>query len=133
MSESFKPAGYPAISPYLAVDGAGRTIEFLVQALDGVELRRFAGEGGRIVHAEVRVGDGVVMLADGGGDWPPSPAHVHVYVPDIDAAYRRALAAGAVSAQEPKQQEDEDRRCGVRDAGGTTWWLATRVGLRRQP
>jgi uncharacterized glyoxalase superfamily protein PhnB len=78
--------------------------------------------GLRVRHAEVRVGDGVVMLADAAPDWPAVPAHVHIYVPDVDAAYQRALAAGAVSVQEPAQQGDEDRRCGVRDAG-TTWWL----------
>jgi uncharacterized glyoxalase superfamily protein PhnB len=52
---------------------------------------------------------------------------VHVYVSDVDAAYRRALAAGATSVQEPVKKEDEDKRGGVKDAGGTTWWIATRV------
>ena len=51
-----------------------------------------------------------------------------MYVPDVDAAYQRALEAGATSVQEPVQREDEDKRGGVKDAAGTTWWLATRVG-----
>jgi len=68
------------------------------------------------------------MIADGNEKWPPIPAHVHVYVRDVDATYRRALAAGAVSVQEPVRKEDEDERGGVKDAGGTTWWIATRVG-----
>ena len=72
--------------------------------------------------------DTVVMLADGNDRWPPVPAHVHVYVPDVDATYKRALAAGAASVQEPIKKEDEDKRGGVKDAGGTTWWIATRVG-----
>jgi len=70
----------------------------------------------------------MVMLADGAQGWPPIPAHVHVYVPDVDATYQRALAAGADGVQEPVQKADEDKRGGVKDPGGTTWWIATRVG-----
>jgi uncharacterized glyoxalase superfamily protein PhnB len=67
------------------------------------------------------------MIADGAPGWPPIQAHVHIYVPDVDATYRRALDAGAVSVQEPVKKEDEDKRGGVKDAGGTTWWIATKV------
>lgn len=125
---SHKPEGYTSVAPYLIVDGAARTIDFLVRVFGAEELRRFAGPDGRVMHAEVRIDDTVVMLADGGGDWPPVPANVHVYVPDVDDVYRRALEAGAVSVQEPVKKDDEDRRGGVRDAVGTTWWIATRVG-----
>jgi len=124
---SHKPQGYTSVSPYLIVDGVARTIEFLVRALDAVELRRFPGSDGRILHAEVRIDDTVLMLSDGGGGWPPVPSHVHVYVPDVDATYRRALAAGAASVQEPVKKDDADKRGGVKDAGGTTWWIATMV------
>jgi PhnB protein len=127
MSAEYKPAGYTSVAPYLIVDGAHRTIEFMQQVFDAVELRRFPAEGDKIMHAEVRIDDTVLMLADGGGDWPPIPAYVHVYVPDVDAAYRRALDVGATSVQEPQKHEDEDKRGGVKDAGGTTWWLATKV------
>ena len=127
MSSSHKPAGYTSVAPYLIVDGAGRTIDFLVRAFDAVELRRFAAPDGRIMHAEVRIDDTVVMLGDAGPGWPPVAAHVHVYVPDVDATYRRALAAGATSVQEPVKKQDEDKRGGVKDAGGTTWWIATKV------
>lgn len=99
-----------------------------MRALEAVELRRFAGDDGRIFHAEVRIDDSVLMLSDGAEDWPPIATQVHVYVPDVDAAYKRALEAGATSVQEPVQREDEDKRGGVKDAGGTTWWLATNVG-----
>ena len=125
---SWKPAGYTSVAPYLVVDGAERTIDFLVRVFGAQALRRFDAPGGGIMHAEVRIDDTVVMLADGGGEWPPIPAHVHVYVADVDDVYRRALEAGATSVQEPVKKDDEDRRGGVRDAGGTTWWIATRVG-----
>jgi uncharacterized glyoxalase superfamily protein PhnB len=68
------------------------------------------------------------MLADGGGQVPAFPVWLHVYVPDVDATYRRALAAGGVSVQEPSQQGDPDRRGGVKDPAGNTWWIATQVG-----
>lgn len=127
MSTSYKPSGYTGVSPYLVVTGAEGTITFLVKALGASELYRLTGEDGRIRHAEVRLDDSILMLADGMEGWPAMPAHVHVYVPDVDAAYQRALAAGASSVQEPVKKDDPDRRCGVRDAGGTTWWLATRM------
>jgi PhnB protein len=123
-----KPDGYTTVSPYLIVDGASETIDFLVRVLDAVELRRFEGPAGGIMHAEVRIDDTIVMLTDGAEGWPAIPSHVHVYVSDVDATYARALEAGAVSIQEPAQKDDPDKRGGVKDAGGTTWWIATKVG-----
>ena len=127
MSKSHKPDDYSTVSPNLIVDGASDTIEFLKKVFGAVELRRFPDDAGRLMHAEVRIDDTVVMLADGAESWPPVPCHVHVYVPDVDATYRRALEAGATSVQEPVKKEDEDKRGGVKDSGGTTWWIATKV------
>ncbi|MCA9903958.1 MAG: VOC family protein [Anaerolineae bacterium] len=127
MSTSYKPDGYNSASPYLIVDGASGTIEFLKQVFGAVDVRRFSGEDGRIRHAEVRIGDTVIMLADGVEGWPAMPSYVHVYVPDVDAAYQRALDAGATSVQAPVKKDDPDKRGGVRDSGGTTWWIATKV------
>ncbi|MDZ4719708.1 MAG: VOC family protein [Roseiflexaceae bacterium] len=125
MGSSYRPQGYSTVSPYLIVDNASRSIDFLVQVFDAIELRRFAGPTGAIMHAEVRLDDTVIMLADGSPDWAAIPTSVHVYVADVDATYRRALAAGATSVQEPVKKEDADKRGGVKDAGGTTWWIAT--------
>jgi uncharacterized glyoxalase superfamily protein PhnB len=123
-----KPAEYSTVSPYLIVNGAARTIEFLQQVFGAVELRRFAGDSGAIRHAEVRLDDTVIMLADPvPPDWPAVASHVHVYVRDVEATYRKALESGAISVQEPVRKDDPDRRGGVKDAGGTTWWIATRV------
>jgi PhnB protein len=124
---SHKPDGYTTVSPYLIVDGASRTIEFLRQVFGAGELRRFSDPEGKVMHAEVRIDDTVVMLGDGADGWPPVPSHVHVYVPDVDATYKRALEAGATSVQEPVKKQDADKRGGVKDAGGTTWWIATKV------
>ena len=101
MNPTHKPAGYSTVSPYLIVDGAAATIDFLVDVFGAAELRRFADEAGRLMHSEVRLDDSVLMIADGVEGWPPAPSHVHVYVADVDATYRRALAAGATSVQEP--------------------------------
>ncbi|MEX2125392.1 MAG: VOC family protein [Woeseia sp.] len=127
MSTSYKPGKYSTVSPYLIVDGANDTIDFLKKVFGATELRRFPDDHGKLLHAEVRIDDTVVMLADGGDGWPPVPSYVHVYVKDVDATYKRALEAGATSVQEPVKKEDEDKRGGVKDAGGTTWWISTKV------
>jgi PhnB protein len=124
---SHKPNGYSSVSPYLVVNGAANTIRFAVDVFGATELRRFDAPGGGIMHAEVRIDDSVVMIADATEHRPALPAHVHVYVPDVDDTYGRALEAGATSVQEPLKKDDEDKRGGVKDAGGTTWWIATRV------
>ena len=123
-----KPVTYSTVSPYLIVDGADATIDFLKRVFDAIELRRFPDESGRLRHAEVQIDDTVIMLADPvPPDWPPIASYVHVYVRDVDETYRRALQAGAASVQKPVKKADEDKRGGVKDAGGTTWWIATRV------
>jgi PhnB protein len=127
MEPFYKPKGYSTVSPYLVVNGADATIAFLVEVFSAVELRRFPNDEGKLIHAEVRIDDTVVMLADGSDGWLPTPAYVHIYVSDVDATYKRAIAAGALSVQEPIKKEDEDKRGGVKDAGGTTWWIATKV------
>lgn len=127
MSTSHKPKDYSTVSPYLIVNGASGSIDFLKNVFGAVELRRFPYRAGKIMHAEVRIDDTVVMIADGSEDWLPVPSHVHIYVADVDATYKRALEAGAASVQEPVKKEDENKRGGVKDAGGTTWWIATKV------
>lgn len=122
----FRPSGYNAACPYLIVSDAAATLAFVERAFGATVLRRFPDEHGRLRHAEIRIDDSIVMLADSAPDWPPLPSHVHVYVPDVDAAYARALTAGAQAVQAPVRKDDEDKRGGVKDAGGTTWWIATR-------
>lgn len=132
MSENpiYKPAGYNSVSPYLVVTDAAGTIGFLKEVFGAEELRRMEDpkKPGRLMHAEVRLDDTVIMLGDCiEGAWPAVEAHVHVYVPDVDATYQKALACGATGVQEPVQKEDEDKRGGFKDAGGTTWWVGTKV------
>ena len=129
MTASFKPNGYPTVSPYLIAAGAQRVIDFLKQTFGATELRRYAMPDGSIMHVEVSIGDSVVMLGDAGDGWPAVPSHLPVYVEDVDATYRRALESGGVSVQAPERKgEDPDRRGGVKDPAGNTWWIATQVG-----
>jgi uncharacterized glyoxalase superfamily protein PhnB len=128
MNRPYKPEGYPSVSAYVMVDGAQRVIDFLKKTFDATELRRYDSPDGTIMHAEVRIDDTVVMLSDGGGQFPAFPIWLHVYVPDVDATYRRALEAGGVSVQEPVQKGDPDRRGGVKDPSGNTWWISTQMG-----
>ena len=123
----FKPTDYNTASPYLIVDGASQTIDFLTRVFAAKEIRRFPDESGKIRHSEVRIGDTVVMIADGAEGWPPMQAHVHVYVEDVDTTFKLALEAGATAVQQPAKKDDPDKRGGVKDAGGTTWWIATKV------
>ncbi len=128
MEHAYKPEGYTSVSAYIVADGAQRVIDFLIQTFAAQPLRRYERPDGSIMHAEIRIDDTVVMIADGGEGYPGLPISLHVYVPDVDAAYQRALAAGGVSTQEPAQRDDPDRRAGVSDPAGNTWWIATQVG-----
>ena len=124
----YKPDGYTSIAPYLVVNGAQGTIDFLVRVFGAQPLRMIAGRGGALAHAEVRIDDTVVMLADAVEGWPATPSHVHIYVSDVDAVFEGALAAGATLVKRPVEDGDGDKRGGFADAGGTTWWVSTQVG-----
>ncbi len=88
---------------------------------------RFAAPQGRIGHAEMRIGDLVVMLGDAHDDHKPMQAMLHLYVDDADATYQRAVAAGATSVQAPTDQFYGDRSGGVKDPCGNLWWIATHI------
>jgi uncharacterized glyoxalase superfamily protein PhnB len=127
MGKLYKPEGYASVSAYIMVDGAQQLIDFLIATFDAKVTRRFDNPDGTIMHGEVQIDDTIVMLADGGQGYPAFPVWLHVYVPDVDATYQKALAAGGVSVQEPEKKDDPDRRAGVKDPTGNTWWLATQV------
>ncbi len=82
---------------------------------------------GTIQHAEVKIGDSIVMLADAAGEWKPRPSMLYLYVNDVDETYRLALAAGATSLREPTTHFYGDRSGGVEDPVGNHWWIATHV------
>lgn len=119
------PNGYHTITPYLVVQGADKLIDFVKQAFAAQEIERMVRPDGRIGHAEVKIGDSIVMMSEAGGEWKPTPGALYLYVPDADATYHRALQAGATSTMEPRDQFYGDRSAGVIDPTGTQWWIAT--------
>jgi len=119
------PDGYHTVTPYLVVQGAGKLIDFLKRAFDAQETFRMARPDGTVGHAEVRIGDSVVMMADACHEWQPMPGTIHLYVNDVDATYRRALEAGAISLRELADQFYGDRSAGVKDLVGNHWFVAT--------
>lgn len=123
----YLPAGYHTVTPYLRVEGVIQLIEFLKATFDATQKELMRRADGSIHHAEVQIGDSVIMIGEAAGQSKPEPASFYVYVPDTDATYRRALAAGATSLREPVDQFYGDRSGGVQDAQGNSWWLATRV------
>lgn len=125
---AYKPEGYTSVAPYLTVNGAQDTIDFLIRVFGAQTLRMIPGGEGKIAHGEVRIDDTVIMLTDAVEGWPATASHVHVYVEDVDAVFERAVAAGATIVKLPVQDGDADKRGGFTDAGGTTWWVATQVG-----
>ncbi|PZQ49050.1 MAG: hypothetical protein DI556_12970 [Rhodovulum sulfidophilum] len=123
----YKPDGYTSVSPYLIVPDARATLDFAARVFEAPMLYAHEDAEGVIRHAEFRIDDSVVMVGQGA---EAAPAHVHVYLANPDAAYARALATGAREVQPMKDQPDGDRRGGVTDANGTTWWLSRMVGER---
>lgn len=122
----FAREGFSAVTPYLVSSNrATRLVDFVTEAFGGEPLVRSTGSLGGI-HAELRVGDSILMI---GGDAPAgvsdAPNALHLYVPDADATYARALAAGAESLKAPVDQPYGDREAGVRDPAGNVWWIAT--------
>ncbi len=127
MSVKPVPDGYHTVTPYLVVDGAKKLMEFLKKAFDATETFQMAKPDGTIGHAEMRVGDSPVMLADANEQHKASVSTFYLYVPDVDAVYKKALQAGGVSIAEPADQFYGDRHGGVKDPTGNFWWVATHV------
>ena len=125
MSVHHIPQGFHAITPYLVVDGAARLLDFVQKAFAAEIVVRMDGPDGKVHHAQVKIGDAMLELADAGAHWSAMPAGVHVYVEDIDATYRRALDAGAVSILAPADQFYGERSASVKDSLGNVWHIAT--------
>ncbi len=119
------PDGYHSVTPHMTVQGASRLVDFLKQAFDAKENYRMAHPDGTLVHAEVKIGDSIVMAGEARGQAKPMPCSLYLYVADVDAVYRRALQAGATSTMEPANQFWGDRTAAVKDPSGNHWMIAT--------
>ena len=130
------PAGYHTVTPYLIVQGAAQAIEFYCRAFGATELMRMPDpKTGRIGHAEIRIGDSMVMLADEHADMGyrgpralgGSPISILLYLPDVDAVFARALAAGAKTLRPVADQFYGDRMGTLEDPFGHVWTLGTHI------
>ncbi|MCB1218766.1 VOC family protein [bacterium] len=128
MSETSVPQGFNTVMPYLILDGAAAEIEFLKKVLGASINELVEMEGGKVRHAELHIGNSMVMLADSREDLPARPTMMYVYVVDVDETYSRAMAAGAVSEREPSDEFYGDRTAGLRTASGMQWYIATHTG-----
>ncbi|HYE36780.1 VOC family protein [Methylocaldum sp.] len=121
------PDGFHTVTPFLIVEGVPRLIEFLKTAFEATECIRIHDAEGRVMHAEVMIGDSIVMMGEAMERRPSIPALNHLYVLDTDATYRAALDAGATSFMEPAVQFWGDRMAGVKDPAGNHWLIATHM------
>jgi PhnB protein len=127
------PDGYHSVTPYLYAKGASQAIEFYKKAFSATERMRITAPDGRVGHAELQIGDSIIMLAD---EFPEmdvrspktlggSPVSIHLYVEDVDAVFRQAVAAGAIEKRPVADQFYGDRQGGIEDPFGHMWWIST--------
>ena len=121
------PEGYTTVTPWLISRDTARLIDYVTEAFDATEVSRLTNDDGRIEHAEVRIGDAMVMMFDARPEWPRTPGFLRLYVDDADDAHRRAVAAGGTSVTEVTHLFFGDRVGRVRDPLGNVWWIQARI------
>jgi PhnB protein len=124
---NYIPTGYHTVTPFLTVGDVSSFIDFCRQAFGAEVKDSMSAPNGSIVHAEVKIGDSILMVGPVMGDQPGRPGNLYLYVTDVDATYARALGAGATSMEVPTDEFWGDRAAGVTDAFGNGWWIATKI------
>jgi len=122
------PQGFHTVTPYLIVDGAEKVIGFLQKAFDAELMHEMTKRpDGTVMHATLKVGNSMIMIADASEHAKASPVMLYLYVPDADATYQKAIKAGGISIMEPADQFYGDHSGGVRDPAGNSWFVGTHV------
>ncbi len=127
------PEGYHTVTPYLIIQGASQALDFYKQAFAAEELVRMGGPNGKIGHAEIKIGDSMIMLADehpemgyrGPKAYGGSPVGIHLYINDVDSMFRKTIAAGAKELRPLKDQFYGDRSATLEDPFGHVWTIST--------
>jgi uncharacterized glyoxalase superfamily protein PhnB len=117
-----------AIQPYLHLREAHKMIPFLETVFGAESIGVHKSADGVVRHATIRIGNATLEIDEAHGEYQPKPCHLHVYVPDTDAAYARAMQAGMTSIESPGDKPYGDRSAGVKDAWGNSWFIATWLG-----
>lgn len=131
----FQPPGYHSVTPYMTLRDAGSALDFYARAFGAELVMKLDMPDGKVAHAEIRIGDSIVMMSEENAEWGNlsplalggSPVHLMIYVPDADAAFARALAAGGEQVRPVEDQFYGDRSGTVKDPYGYQWTLATHM------
>jgi uncharacterized glyoxalase superfamily protein PhnB len=118
---------YRTVTPYLVVANADAELKFLVAAFGATEKFCQRNESNSVMHAEILIGDSLIMMGQAGEQWKAKPASLYLWVPDVDEVYRKALAAGATSESAPEDKPYGHRNAGVVDSCGILWWIGSPV------
>lgn len=118
------PPGHHRVTPYFLVNDAEAFITFLKRAFNATDREMHRDDMGGVMHAELNIGDSVLMLGQAGGEWKSSTSMNYLYVADTDATHKTCLAEGCTELYAPRDEEYGMRSSGVKDAFGNTWWLA---------
>ena len=124
---SYVRPGMHTVNLYLHPAGAGKLIEFLERGFGAEVIERHAAPDGTLVHANLRIGNSQMGMSESRPEYPNMPTTIYMYVPDVDAVYARAVAAGGESLYAPMDQPYGDRTAGVRDAAGNCWYISTHI------
>lgn len=128
MNKNFKPKNYNSVSPYFIVNGAQKFIDLMTEIFGAKEFRRYDMSDGTIMHAEIQIDDSVIMLGDSSDKFPPVQLVMHVYVPNVDEIFNKAIQAGCEVIEKPKEREgDPDRRATFKDFAGNMWSVGTQL------
>lgn len=130
MSAKAIPSGFHTITPYFSVRDAAALVAFLKRAFDAKEVDVMTSPDGSVMHAQLQVGNSMVMLGQVPPDYPEDKllkAMLYMYIDDVDAAYKKAIQAGGKSVMEPTNQFYGDRSGAVDDPAGNQWWIATHI------
>ena len=118
---------YRTLTPYLVVPDADAELLFLKAAFGATETSCQRSPEQTVMHAELQVGNSLIMLGQSGGEWKPLQGALYVWVPDVDATYARAVKAGATSQTAPEDKPYGHRMAGVVDQNGITWWIGSPI------
>ena len=124
---SAAPKGYTTVAPWVVTDDTGAFLDFVASAFGGAELARVRTQDGSIGHAEIRMGDTVVLAFDRHADWPVMPSLLRVFVPDADAAFASATAAGGQVITPLSDSAFGQRGGRIKDPFGNIWWVVAHV------
>jgi uncharacterized glyoxalase superfamily protein PhnB len=131
MEQNFKPIGYNSVSPYFVVDGAKKLIDLLVAIFNAEQLRIYDMPDGTIMHAEIKIDDSVLMFGNSSDNYPPNQLLTHIYVPDVDQVFQKAIDLGCEPLEKPKERVgDPDRRGSFKDFSGNIWSIATQLNAK---